>query len=281
MGWTLDAFSAPPPLTPNELFPHIQKLRAFAVNKKLDMTDALDEYTGAGYEKNIGIMDTARFKSVLGLLFGGELTQPILQSICAHYGTNGLDAGGIDYCSVRWKQFAIDFDEVPVVEEEEMETDPELMAALRAMRTEATQKRLDMTDAFEEYSGTIQEKNTGIMGKNRFRSTMGVLFRGRLIPDVLNAICIQYGTGDPDPRERGSYMKVKWKQVRASQSQSADLTRSSHPPAALGAATVLTPRSPGSATARRSLPSTSITSLRRRRHRCPTRRPRSSRQCAT
>ena len=93
MGWTLDAFSAPPPLTPNELFPHIQKLRAFAVNKKLDMTDALDEYTGAGYEKNIGIMDTARFKSVLGLLFGGELTQPILQSICAHYGTN--DAG---YC---------------------------------------------------------------------------------------------------------------------------------------------------------------------------------------
>ena len=215
MGWTLDAAMGPPPLTPHQLFPRIQKLRAYAVNKKLDMTDALDEYTGAGYEKNLGIMDTGRFKSTMGLLFGGELSHEVLQSICAHYGTNGLDAGGVDYCSVMWKQFAIDFDNVELYEEEQMPMDAELMAALMAMRAEATHKRLDMTDAFEEYSGSMQEKNTGIMTKNRFRSTMGVLFRGRLKTDVLNAICVQYGCGDPDPRERGSYMRVRWKQVPA------------------------------------------------------------------
>jgi hypothetical protein len=145
---------------------------------------------GSGYEKNLGIMDTQRFKSVMGILFGGELTGHTLQSICMYYGTGGLDAGGVDHVSVLWKKFSIDFDNVPLFQEPEMPVDPELMAALRAMRSEATHKRLDMTDAFEEYSGTLQEKNTGIMSKNRFRSTMGTLFRGRLNQDVLNAICI-------------------------------------------------------------------------------------------
>ena len=175
------------------------------------MTDTFEEYSPTGFEKNLGIMDTARFKSVMGYLFGGELTGQVLQSICMHYGTGGIDAGGVDHVSVRWKQFAIDFDEVPLYEEPELEPDPELMAALRQMRAEATQKRLDMTDAFEEYSGTLFEKNTGIMTKNRFRATMGVLFRGKINPDVLNAICIQYACGDPDPREPGSFRQVKWK----------------------------------------------------------------------
>ena len=148
----------------------------------------------------------------MGVLFGGECTGRVLHSICMHYGTGGIDAGGLEHVSVRWKQFSIDFDNVPLYVEPELEPDPELMEALRAMRAEATHKRLDMTDAFEEYSGTLQEKNTGIMTKNRFRSTMGVLFRGRLSNDVLNAIAIQYGVGDLDPREPGSYMKVRWKQ---------------------------------------------------------------------
>jgi len=211
MGFTTEAVLGPPPLTPEQLFVQMQRLRAYAVNKKLDMTDAFDEYAGSGYEKNIGIMDTQRFKSVMGILFGGELTGHTLQSICMYYGTGGLDAGGVDHVSVLWKKFSIDFDNVPLFQEPEMPVDPELMAALRAMRSEATHKRLDMTDAFEEYSGTLQEKNTGIMSKNRFRSTMGTLFRGRLNQDVLNAICIHYGVGDPDPRERGSFTKVRWK----------------------------------------------------------------------
>lgn len=104
MGWTTSVALGPPPLTPEQLFPHVQKLRAYAVNKKLDMTDAFEEYAPSGFEKNLGIMDTARFKSVMGLLFGGELQDNVLQSICMHYGTNGLDAGGVDHVSTRWKQ---------------------------------------------------------------------------------------------------------------------------------------------------------------------------------
>ena len=49
------------------------------MQKKLDMTDAFEEYAPAGFEKNLGIMDTARFKSVMGILFGGELQHSVLQ----------------------------------------------------------------------------------------------------------------------------------------------------------------------------------------------------------
>ena len=52
MGWTTDAALGPPALTPEQLFPHIQRLRAYAVNKKLDMTDAFEEYSPSGYEKS-------------------------------------------------------------------------------------------------------------------------------------------------------------------------------------------------------------------------------------
>ena len=48
-----------------------------------------------------GIIDTARFKSIMGLLFGGELSDVVLQSICHHYGCNGIDAGGLDHVSIK------------------------------------------------------------------------------------------------------------------------------------------------------------------------------------
>ena len=53
---------------------------------------------------------------------------------------------------VRWKQFAIDFDEVPLppAPEPVLAAEDDLKLALQAMRVEATNKRLDMTDAFEE-----------------------------------------------------------------------------------------------------------------------------------
>ena len=60
MGWTTDAALGPAPLTAQELFPHVQRLRGYAVNKKLDMTDSFEEYCAAGYDKNVGIMDTQR-----------------------------------------------------------------------------------------------------------------------------------------------------------------------------------------------------------------------------
>ena len=76
---------------------------------------------------------------------------------------------------MRWKQFAIDFDEVPLPDKpgKPPPAEDSLHKALQSMRVSAASKRLDMTDAFEEYAGTGTEKNSGIMAKNRFRSTMG------------------------------------------------------------------------------------------------------------
>ena len=130
-------------------------------------------------------MDTQRFKSTMGLLFGGALASDVLLACCLQYGSGGPDPGGREYCQVRWKQFAIDFDNVPLAKEPPIQYRPELKEALMLLRAEAQNKRLDMTDAFEEYSGTLLEKNTGIMTKNRFRSTMGTLFRGKLDKEVL------------------------------------------------------------------------------------------------
>lgn len=180
----------------------------------LDAHDAFvfsSQYCGTGYDKNMGVMDTQRFVSVLGLLFGGELKPDVLRALCYYYGTGGQVMGGEQFAQAKWKQFAIDFDNVPLMEEDPVVDVPEIQYELQLMRADAQQKRLDMTDAFEEYSGTLQEKNTGIMTKNRFRSTMGTLFRGNLKKWVLDAICAQYGTGDPDPREPGTYRYVRWK----------------------------------------------------------------------
>ena len=88
-----------------------------------------------------------------------------------------------------------------------------LFFALQRMRVEAERNRLDMTDTFESYSGSLKEKNTGIMAKNRFRATMGMLFKGGSLDKAsLDTICTRYGTGDPDPREPGTFMQVRWKQ---------------------------------------------------------------------
>jgi hypothetical protein len=173
---------------------------------------ARSQYCGSGYDKNMGVMDTQRFTSVLGLLFGGELKPDVLRALCYYYGTGGQVMGGEQFAQAKWKQFAIDFDNVPLAGEDPIVDVPEIQYELQLMRAAAQQKRLDMTDAFEEYSGTLQEKNTGIMTKNRFRSTMGTLFRGNLKKWVLDALCAQYGTGDPDPREAGTFRFVRWKQ---------------------------------------------------------------------
>ena len=153
----------------------------------------------------------------MGTLFRGSVSLDLLNHICHHYRAGHPDPDPNEppdsYSQVRWKQFAIDFDEVPIPDDYGDLPPPndDLMTALQVMRAFAQKKRLDMTDAFEEYSGSLQEKNTGIMTKNRFRSTMGTLFRGNLSLDVLNQICARYAAGDPDPREPGGYLKVRWK----------------------------------------------------------------------
>ena len=195
----------------------LAELRAEAVNRKLDMTDAFEEYAGSGYEKNMGVMDKNRFRSTMGTLFMGSVSAELLRAICYHWRAGHPDPdpneGPNAYSQVRWKQFAIDFDNVPLPADygDLPPLEADLESALKVMRAAAMNKRLDMTDAFEEYSGTLQEKNTGIMAKNRFRATMGVLFQGNLSNDVLLRICQRYAAGPADPREPGTGMQVQWK----------------------------------------------------------------------
>jgi len=188
----------------------MEKMRAVAVDKMLDMTDALDEMAGTGYDKNVGTMDRQRFVSTLGVLFAGSLSQEDLKLFCIKYGCDGADPQEPDVqLKVDWKQFAIDFDNIPAPPDPV--PDPRrMMKHLMELRAHAVQMRLDMSDAFEEYTGSLKERNSGTMAKNRFRATMGHLFAGKIDPSVLNEICREYGIGDPDPRE-GGFMRVRWK----------------------------------------------------------------------
>ena len=70
-----------------------------------------------------------------------------------------------------------------------------------------------MTDFFESYAGKGREAQLGIMPKNRFQAAMTDMFKGTAIQmRTLDLIATTYGTGDPDPREPGEFLKVKWKQ---------------------------------------------------------------------
>jgi len=139
------------------------------------------------------------------------LSMEDMRTFCCKYG-----AGGPDPCSpelplkVNWRQFVKDFDDVRLPEERQPNAEGELLQSLMELRAEAVRIRLDMSDAFEEFTGSLKERNSGTMTKNRFRATMGQLFSGKLKNSILNQICYEYGTGDPDARE-GGWMKVRWK----------------------------------------------------------------------
>eukprot|EP00966_Prymnesium_polylepis_P063552 1474223-Prymnesium_polylepis.1 len=144
---------------------------------------------GTGYDKNVGTMDRQRFVSTLGVLFAGSLSQEDLKLFCIKYGCDGADPQEPDVqLKVDWKQFAIDFDNIPAPPDPV--PDPRrMMKHLMELRAHAVQMRLDMSDAFEEYTGSLKERNSGTMAKNRFRATMGHLFAGKIDPSVLNEIC--------------------------------------------------------------------------------------------
>ena len=186
----------------------MQKMRAVAVDKMLDMTDALDAAVGSGFDKNLGTMDRQRFTATMGVLFTGSLSLDDLKLFCIMYGEDGPDPYNPELpLKVNWKQFALDFDEVEPADHREPNPSGEMMQHLMELRADAVQQRIDMSDAFEEFTGSLKERNSGQMAKNRFRATMGQLFHGNLSPAVLDEICHEYGAGDPDPRE-GGHMRV-------------------------------------------------------------------------
>lgn len=196
----------------------MRRLRTVATNKQIDMTDALSSYVGGGREANTGLMPKGRFSSALGDLFGGELERGMLDSICARFAAGDVDhseAGG--FTKVKFKAFALAFDATPPPsggrsDFEEVMAEPRLMHALSKLRSSAVRRRLDLTDALEEYAGSGREANLGLMAKNRFRAAMGTLFQGERLGDwLLSRICAVYGAGDADRAEPGSRQKVLWR----------------------------------------------------------------------
>jgi len=113
---------------------------------------------------------------------------------------------------VMWKQFSIDFDNTPPKPHPPVKATGMFLRELQSLRADAVRWRIDATDAFEEYAAAGKYKNSGIMPRNRFIATMGVIFRGNVTTEVLDHICAAYGTGDPDPRKEGCYLQVRWKQ---------------------------------------------------------------------
>jgi hypothetical protein len=191
----------------------MRQLRQAAQHKKLDLSDAFEESCGKGLNAAMGEMARNRFGATLGGLFGGELSAETLKKICDVYGCGDVDHRTGLHKEVWFKQFANDFDGITPAPEREPVIGPELMEQLRILRIGAVDHRLDLTDGFESYAGKGREAMVGIMPKARFCSAMGELFKGiRLTHELLIMICQAYGTGDPDPREPGGYLKVQWKQ---------------------------------------------------------------------
>ena len=79
------------------------------------------------------------------------------------------------------------------------------------LRAAAANRKLDMSDAFEAYAGKSREANLGVMTKGRFQAAMSDIFKG--VPQAaLKIISREYGTGDPDRRDPGGFMQVRFKQ---------------------------------------------------------------------
>ena len=180
----------------------LRALRAEAVNKRIDLTDAFSEYAGSGRDAAVGVMPKHRFVTSMGTIFKQiKLETDVLLRIVQAYGAGDPDPGEPGTLTlVRWKQFAIDFDEIePAPVEAPGVVDEKLLAMLRELRAAAANKRLDMTDAFSEYAGTGRDANLGIMSKQHFKSAMGTLYRGIPLSNVLlDGICAAYGCGDAD-----------------------------------------------------------------------------------
>jgi len=142
-------------------------------------------------------------------LFAGILSSQLLRDIVDEFGTADSYLGTKGFMKVDFKKFAVAFDDIQLPDVPPRENKLLGIPGVTELRVFAQSRRLDMTDAFEEYSDVgTRDFNLGIMKKDRFTSTLGILFAGRLSVDMLNAFSTLYGTGVRSGD--GSYEKVKW-----------------------------------------------------------------------
>ena len=187
-------------------------LRRCAISRRLDMTDSFEEQCGPGREKNLGMMDRTQFISTLGMLFpGAELKPGVVEELCESYGVGDRDPRHGGFRLVRWKQFAVDFDDVvPTPTPSDSPPLPAwLQKELLLLRKYAINKRLDLSDAFEEQCEPGLEKNLGVMDQTQFCCTMGVLFAGSVKYEVLEGVCKAYAATSDGPQKARPPVRFK------------------------------------------------------------------------
>jgi len=203
-----------------KLYKGMQELRAEAVNKRLDMTDAFEEAcAGTGREANLGLMTKQGFRSVMGTLFHGiALSEWVLRGICKAYGAGDPDPRDGAFQKVRWKQFAIDFDEIPLPVKA-LPPDPtdEIRQAMTEMNEYCNKNAIDLANDFEEFMGGKDKCSSDLMPRTAFKRAMGVLL-GRATSlyrhdeQILDAICKAYAAGKPEARNPNQYEQVQWRE---------------------------------------------------------------------
>jgi hypothetical protein len=187
-------------------------LRRVAINRRLDLSDAFESQTGPGRERNTGIMDNTQFCCVMGVLFSGTIKQTLLDDIVQAYASEA--AGFLRKSPVRFKQFALDFDNLeppPDNSDVSLADYPDwLIAEVRKLRRIALEKSINMYQCFEDqWDGPSREKLMGVIDRAQFCSVIGLLFAGSQKQHVMAGLVKVYGTGDPDPR--GGLSHVRWK----------------------------------------------------------------------
>jgi len=164
-------------------------MRRFAIEHRLDLTDAFEEQCGPGRERAMGIMDQTQFEGALRVLFKASLTtkQDVVKSICNAYRAS-------DGTNVRWKQFALDLDNTtPVIDGDvgSPEIPEPLMGDLLEMRRFAQGKMLHLTYWFAEIFGkgtNPRERNLGICDDTQFSSVLNDAFKLSVPQAVLKEI---------------------------------------------------------------------------------------------
>ena len=203
---------APPPPADAEM---MMELRAAALSKRLDLTDAFEAYAGAGRDAGVGVMAKNRFHSAMREIFKGVdcVNYELLDRIALAYGCGDPDPREPgEFLQVQFRRFAREFDAITPPEIVAPPMDEQLKRAMGELKKIAVRRRLDMSEGFEEYAmgdGCSVDYNEGVMARSRFCSSLQCIVPGAaLSQQLLDTICAAYPAGDRDP-VHGGHLKAR------------------------------------------------------------------------
>ena len=210
--------AAPAPVTDAvdaiQLFEVLQKMRAVALQDRIDINGSMRQACKNMSERNLGEMDKLKFAMTLAQTFGRlKLSRPVIDAICDAYPAGGADELGGSAC-VSWKLFVNDVAAtMPAAAGQPSLAD--LRGLLQAMRRHAEVRQFDLANTFWAALSAGRERVLGFMAKTQFKSTLDTAFVGMALdPQLVEMICLVWHFGDYDPKMRG-YLAVNWKKFCA------------------------------------------------------------------